>query len=59
MIPGWVANEIKNIIAQVPAITLLGARQVGKTTIAKTMAQGLDFVFTAVMTNFRSAAMQP
>ncbi len=30
---------------QVPAVTLLGARQVGKTTLAKTIAKGLDSIY--------------
>ena len=45
MISRWIANEIKRKIAQVPAVALLGARQVGKTTIAKTMSQGLDSIY--------------
>jgi uncharacterized protein len=45
MIPRWITNEIKKKIAQVPAVALLGARQVGKTTLAKTIAKGLDSVY--------------
>lgn len=35
----------KKRIAQVPAVALLGARQVGKTTLAKTIAKGMDSVY--------------
>jgi predicted AAA+ superfamily ATPase len=45
MIPRWIASEIKKRILQVPAVALLGARQVGKTTLAKTIAKGLDSVY--------------
>jgi predicted AAA+ superfamily ATPase len=45
MIPRWITNQIKKRIAQVPAVALLGARQVGKTTLAKTIAKGLDSVY--------------
>lgn len=39
------ASEIKKKIGQVPAVALLGTRQVGKTTLAKTIAKGLDSVY--------------
>ncbi|MFH0727814.1 MAG: ATP-binding protein [Pseudomonadota bacterium] len=45
MISRWITTEIKQKIAQVPAVALLGARQVGKTTLAKTIAKGLDSVY--------------
>jgi hypothetical protein len=45
MISRWIANEINTKIAQVPAVALLGARQVGKTTLAKTIAKGLDSAY--------------
>lgn len=45
MIPRWITTEIKQKIAQVPAVALLGARQVGKTTLAKAIAKGLDSVY--------------
>jgi len=45
MIPRWIASEIRKKIGHVPAVALLGARQVGKTTLAKTIAKGLDSVY--------------
>lgn len=33
------------MIAQVPAVALLGARQVGKTTLAKTIAKDIDSIY--------------
>ncbi len=45
MISRWITNEIKKKIAQVPAVALLGPRQVGKTTLAKAIAKGLDSVY--------------
>jgi predicted AAA+ superfamily ATPase len=45
MISRWLTNEIKQKIAQVPAVALLGARQVGKTTLAKTIAKGMDSAY--------------
>lgn len=45
MIPRWIANEIKKKIDQMPAVALLGARQTGKTTLAKTIAKGIDSVY--------------
>jgi hypothetical protein len=45
MIPRWITKELKKKIAQVPALALLGARQVGKTTLAKHIAKGLDSVY--------------
>jgi len=33
------------MIAQVPAVALLGARQVGKTTLARTIAKGMDAIY--------------
>jgi hypothetical protein len=45
MISRWITNEIKRKIEQVPAVALLGARQVGKTTLAKTIAKGMDSIY--------------
>jgi predicted AAA+ superfamily ATPase len=36
MIERKIAKKLRATIAQVPAVALLGARQVGKTTLAKT-----------------------
>lgn len=45
MINRWVTNEIKKKLGQVPGIALLGARQVGKTTLAKAITKGLDSIY--------------
>lgn len=45
MIPRWITNEIKKKIAQAPTVALLGARQVGKTTLAKNIAKGMDSIY--------------
>lgn len=45
MIFRWITNDIKRKMGQVPAIALLGARQVGKTTLAKTIAKGMDSIY--------------
>lgn len=45
MISRWITNEVKKKIGQVPAVVLLGARQVGKTTLAHTLAKGIDSVY--------------
>ncbi|MEM7589365.1 MAG: ATP-binding protein [Myxococcota bacterium] len=38
-------KKLEKRIAQVPAVALLGARQVGKTTLAKTVAKGMDSIY--------------
>ena len=38
-------NKIQKELALAPAVALLGARQVGKTTLAKTLAKGRDSVY--------------
>lgn len=45
MILRRVTDEIKRKIGQVPAVALLGARQVGKTTLAKTMAKKINSIY--------------
>ena len=45
MIFRWMTNEIKRKMGQVPAVALLGARQVGKTTLAKTIAKEMDSIY--------------
>lgn len=35
----WFANEVRTRLATVPAVGILGARQVGKTTLAKAIAE--------------------
>ena len=39
MLKRWIADRLQKAIAQTPAVALLGARQVGKTTLAKTVAK--------------------
>jgi predicted AAA+ superfamily ATPase len=38
-------EKLQATIAQVPAVALLGARQVGKTTLAKSMAKSIDSIY--------------
>ena len=38
MIDRWVANRLEESVVRTPAVALLGARQVGKTTLAQTIA---------------------
>ncbi|HHJ18259.1 MAG TPA: ATP-binding protein, partial [Gammaproteobacteria bacterium] len=45
MITRQIAEKLQATIAQVPAVALLGARQVGKTTLAKTIASTIDSVY--------------
>jgi uncharacterized protein len=39
MLKRFITDRLKNTLARVPAIALLGARQVGKTTLAKAIAE--------------------
>ena len=45
MIGRQITPKLQATIAQVPAAALLGARQVGKTTLAKTIAQNIDSIY--------------
>lgn len=45
MIPRLLAGEIQRSLAQFPVVALLGARQVGKTTLAKSLALGKESVY--------------
>lgn len=45
MIERKITKKIRATIAQVPAVALLGARQVGKTTLAKTLSQDIDSIY--------------
>jgi predicted AAA+ superfamily ATPase len=45
MLERQIAEKLQETIAQVPAVALLGARQVGKTTLAKTIAKDIDSVY--------------
>ena len=40
-----ITEKLQSTIAQVPAVVLLGARQVGKTTLAKTIAKSIDSIY--------------
>ncbi len=41
----WVSNRLQNTITGVPAVALLGARQVGKTTLAKFIGKGMNSIY--------------
>jgi predicted AAA+ superfamily ATPase len=45
MIDRQISEKLRATIAQVPAVALLGARQVGKTTLAKTIAKNIDSIY--------------
>lgn len=45
MITRWITNILKKHIEQVPAVALLGPRQVGKTTLAKVIATDRDSLY--------------
>ena len=45
MLKRQIAEKLQATIAQVPAVALLGARQVGKTTLAKTIAKGFNSIY--------------
>jgi len=39
MIKRWMTSKVENALKRTPAVTLLGPRQIGKTTLAKVIAQ--------------------
>lgn len=45
MLDRQITQKLQTTIAQVPAVALLGARQVGKTTLAKTIAKDIDSIY--------------
>jgi len=45
MITRWIEKRVYRSIGQVPATALLGARQVGKTTLAKLIAKQTDSIY--------------
>ena len=45
MLERQITKRLRATIAQVPAVALLGARQVGKTTLAKTIAKGINSIY--------------
>jgi uncharacterized protein len=45
MLQRQITEKLQATIAQVPAVALLGARQVGKTTLAKNIIKGIDSIY--------------
>lgn len=45
MLKRQITQKLQAAIEQVPAVVLLGARQVGKTTLAKTIAKGINSIY--------------
>ncbi len=45
MIMRWIADKLVQTIQRVPAVALLGSRQVGKTTLAQTFAQSISSIY--------------
>jgi hypothetical protein len=45
MIERWMSNKLEQSLQRVPAVALLGARQVGKTTLAQAVAQGCESIY--------------
>ncbi|MEX2365646.1 MAG: ATP-binding protein [Pseudohongiellaceae bacterium] len=45
MLERQITGKLQSTIAQVPAVALLGARQVGKTTLAKAIARNIDSIY--------------
>ena len=45
MLDRQITERLQATIAQMPAVALLGARQVGKTTLAKTIAKDIDSIY--------------
>ena len=45
MIERWISDKLEQTARRVPAVVLLGARQVGKTTLALAIAQGRESIY--------------
>ena len=45
MLTRWIKEKLQKAIAQAPAVALLGARQAGKTTLAKTIAKETNSIY--------------
>lgn len=45
MLTRWLTSKLQKNISQVPAVALLGARQVGKTTLAKMIAKDRNSIY--------------
>jgi len=45
MLKRWITQKLEKTVSRVPAVALLGSRQVGKTTLAQTIAQGRNSIY--------------
>lgn len=45
MIPRFIAQSLKEVMVDTPAVALLGPRQVGKTTLARTIAASMSSIY--------------
>ena len=45
MLTRLITDTLNKHITQIPAVALLGARQVGKTTLAKTITSGRNAIY--------------
>ena len=45
MFKRWITKRLEKSISRNPAVALLGPRQVGKTTLAKTLARDIDSIY--------------
>ncbi|MXX98308.1 MAG: AAA family ATPase, partial [Gammaproteobacteria bacterium] len=45
MIKRWITDRLEKTIARVPAVVLLGVRQVGKTTLAKMIMRDRESIY--------------
>ena len=45
MLTRWITDRLQKNIARVPAVALLGARQVGKTTLARAVAKAMGSIY--------------
>jgi predicted AAA+ superfamily ATPase len=45
MIKRWISEQLSKSLSHAPAVALLGPRQIGKTTLAKRVAQNMDSVY--------------
>jgi predicted AAA+ superfamily ATPase len=45
MIKRWITSRLEKSVQRVPAVALLGPRQVGKTTLAQTIARGRESIY--------------
>lgn len=45
MLPRWISKKIQDSLSQVPALAILGTRQIGKTTLSKTIASTMESIY--------------